>query len=161
MNTDTGNTTAVFIQNGCITKQHPGWYLQKVNKEIILPRIATIPFSAIKVDALPSGYWKADHISLTPVTEVEYFTDEGEQFPSAHKKQHFIIKMGPDQFQYFMVISDKKAEFSKNFEILLEDWFKDMWFGSPYAYIAYARVPGSAPVPVTIDNFGTLCISPF
>ena len=158
--TDTGNTTAMFIDGGYM-KQHPGWYLQKVKKNVILPLIASIPFSAMEVVALPSGYYLANNISISPSTTVQFFTDESEQFPTPHKEKHFKVEMKPDGYQYFMVVSDKKMSFSKDFEILLEDTFEDMWFHSEYAHIAYARIPSSTPVPVTLDSFNTICISPF
>jgi len=69
--------------------------------------------------------------------------------------------MEPDGYQYFMVISDEKMSFSKDFEILFEDWFEDMWFHSEYAHITYARTPGVVAIPVILDSSNTLCISPF
>jgi len=163
MNTETGtvNTTALFIENGCISQVHLGWYLQKVNKSVVLPCIDTIPFSVLNVTALPSGYLKVNNISIDPLTSIDYYTDEGEQFPTPHKSQHFVVKMKPDKYQYLMVISDKKAEFSKDFEVLMEDTFEDMWFHSGYAHISYARTPGSTPLPIILDHSGIICISPF
>ena len=163
--TDTGNsltvnTTAVFVQGDCL-KQHTGWYLQKVNKTVILPCLADIPFSELDVTALPSGYWKADHISITPITDLEYYRDEGEQFPTPHTKKHFKVKMEPDGYQYFMIVSDEKIGFSKDFEILFMDWFEDMWFHSEYCHITYLRTPGTVALPVILDSSNTLCISPF
>ena len=157
--TDTGNTTAVFIQGGSL-RQHTGWYLQKVNKTIVLPRLDNIPFSELNVTALPSGYWKADHISITPITDAEFYRDTNE-FPTPNTKKHFRIKMEPDGYQYFMVISEEKIGFSKDFEILFMDWFEDMWFHSEYCHITYLRTPGTVALPVILDSSKTLCISPF
>lgn len=158
--TDTGNTTAVFIKGGSLS-QHPGWFLQKVNKKVVLPCMADIPFSMLHVTALPSGYWKADHISITPVAETELYCIEGEQFPSERKIKNFNIKMQSDEYQYVMLISEEKTEFSKDFEILKEDWFEDIWFHSEYAYIAYARTKSPTHIPLILDNSNILCISPF
>ena len=160
MKPEAENTTAAFIKNGCLD-QHFGWYLQKSGKKVILPCMADIPFSTLHVSALPSGYWKADHISITPVNTVEYYCDEGEQFPTPHKYKTFKINMQPDDYQYIMLIADEKTEFSKDFEILKEDWFEDQWFHSEYAYIAYARIKSPVRIPVILDSSGVLCISPF
>ena len=160
MKPETENTTMAFINDGCLN-QHSGWYLQKVGKKVILPCMADIPFSTLNVTALPSGYWKADHISITPVINIKHYCDEGEQFPTPHKSKTFKVEMKPDEYQYVMLIADKKTEFSKDFEILKEDWFEDMWFHSEYAYIAYARTKSPVCIPVILDSSGVLCVSPF
>lgn len=80
MKTSTGNTTALFIKDG-ILSQHPGWYLQKIRKNIIFPRIAHLPTKYATFSPLPSGYLEVKNISMIPRIEKQVFTHEGDRSP--------------------------------------------------------------------------------
>lgn len=160
MKTSTGNTTALFIKDG-ILSQHPGWYLQKIRKNIIFPRIAHLPTKYATFSPLPSGYLEVKNISMIPRIENDVFTHEGDQFPSEHKVLKFDIKTEKDDFQYFLLFSEKKEVFASNFEILLEDCFEDPYSHFGYSYITYARIPSPVRIPIILDSIGKICVSPF